>query len=295
MPCRKSSPDPNPAPVDAADMDAAVDLLLQSKRPGIFAGWGCRDCTDRLIRLAEMLEAPVATTLQGLSVFPADHPLHTGMGFGISAVPAAEHAFKDCDCMIAVGTRFGEIPTGSFGVEVPDNLIHIDIDPDVFNRNYPAKVAIAGDAGTVLDALLKAMERRGLKPFRNVGPLRGAIRTDKRKYMDEWRNERMDRVNPTVFFERLRKVMAEDAILVADDGNHTFLAAELSGIGAAPLHLPHGFQLHGLLRSGRHRRQTDEPRQTGGGHCGRRRVSHDVHGNRYGRESVGRRGVFRVS
>ena len=65
--------------------------------------------------IAEHLGAPVATTLQGLAAFPADHPLHTGMGFGPSAVPAAQNAFKNCDAMLAVGTRFAEISTGSFG------------------------------------------------------------------------------------------------------------------------------------------------------------------------------------
>ena len=74
------------------------------------------------MQLAEWLDAPVATTLQGLSVFPANHPLHAGFGFGASAVPAAQNAFRHCDCMIAIGTRFAEIATGSFGAVVPENL-----------------------------------------------------------------------------------------------------------------------------------------------------------------------------
>ena len=49
-------------------------------------------------------------------------------------VLAGEKAFKDCDCLVAIGTRFSEIPTGSFGMKVPDNLIHIDINPEVFNN-----------------------------------------------------------------------------------------------------------------------------------------------------------------
>ncbi|HAR56702.1 MAG TPA: acetolactate synthase large subunit, partial [Idiomarina baltica] len=60
---------------------------------------------QQLIDLAEYLQAPVATTLQGLSVFPHDHPLHVGFGFSASAVPAAQASFKDCDLMIAIGTR----------------------------------------------------------------------------------------------------------------------------------------------------------------------------------------------
>ena len=51
------------------------------------------------------------------------------MSFGPAAVPAATNAFEDCDCLLAIGTRFAEIATGSFGVTVPENLIHIDINP----------------------------------------------------------------------------------------------------------------------------------------------------------------------
>lgn len=58
--------------------------------------------------------------------------MHTGMGFGAHSVPAAENAFADVDSMLAVGTRFAEIPTGSFGAKVPENLIHVDINSKVF-------------------------------------------------------------------------------------------------------------------------------------------------------------------
>ena len=121
----------------------------------------------------------MATTLQGLSVFPASHPLHVGMGFGPSAVPAAERAFKDCDCLVAVGTRFGEIPTGSYAAKVPENLIHVDVNPAVFHKNYPARIAIAGDARDVLRALLEEMKSVNFQPRRKVGPLRQQIREDK--------------------------------------------------------------------------------------------------------------------
>src|SRR6201991_1773411 len=154
---------PAPAPrVEApAEISRAAEALAAAKNPCIFAGWGARDATSELIRLAEWLEAPVATTLQGLSVFPANHPLHVGFGFGGSAVPAAQNAFKACDCMIAIGTRFSEIATGSYGAEVPENLIHTDINPDVFNANFPAKVAIAGDAGAAVRQLQKELGAKG--------------------------------------------------------------------------------------------------------------------------------------
>ncbi len=214
-------------PPEPSLIEEAVAMLAAAESPGLFVGWGCRDCSGALVALAEKLEAPVSTTLQGLSVFPADHPLHTGMGFGPSAVPAAENAFKGCDCLLAVGTRFGEIPTGSFGVDPPENLIHVDINPNVFNKNFPAKTAIEGDAGLVLAAILEALEHSGFVTGRKQSDLRDRIKKDKAAYIDEWKAHRSDCVNPALFFEALRKALPDDGILVVDDGNHTFLAAEL--------------------------------------------------------------------
>jgi acetolactate synthase-1/2/3 large subunit len=226
-------PAPAPRLEAAAEITRTVDLLRETKRPAIFAGWGARDATAELVRLAEWLDAPVATTLQGLSVFPANHPLHVGFGFGASAVPAAQNAFKNCDGMIAIGTRFSEIATGSYGSEVPANLIHIDINPEVFNANHPAKVAIAGDAGAVLKQLLQEWEAKLPRRSTN-GALRDEIRKDKAAYRESWyRNDAKDIVNPARFFDALRRAMPDDGIIAIDDGNHTFLTAELM-----PIHAP---------------------------------------------------------
>ena len=107
---------PPPAFSDATAIGRAADLLLAAKQPGLFLGWGARRAQAASAAIAELLQAPVATTLQGLAAFAADHPLHAGFGFGAAAVPAARRAFAGCDCLLAVGTRFGEIATGSYGV-----------------------------------------------------------------------------------------------------------------------------------------------------------------------------------
>lgn len=213
--------------VDMEKIKAAAELLAAAKNPGMFIGWGCRDATDSCIKMAELLESPVSTTLQGLSVFPASHPLHTGMGFGPSAVPCAENAFVNCDCLLAIGTRFAEIPTGSFGVKVPDNMIHIDINPEVFNKNYPAKIAIHGDAGHVLEQIIEYLDSSDLKPQQKNSSIRKKIAEDKTEYLESWKKLKTDRVNPALFFECLRSKLKDDDIMVVDDGNHTFLAAEL--------------------------------------------------------------------
>ena len=219
-----------------ADLARAAGLLRQAKRPGIFCGWGAVDAGAELRQLAESLGAPVATTLQGLSSFPASHGMHAGFALGPAAVPASENAFRDCDCLLAVGTRFAEIPTGSYGYEPPANLIHVDINPRVFGANYPAAVALEGDARTVLAALLAALgDVPGSAARRSA--VAAQVAADKRRYREEWlAHDSKGRVNPQRFFDALRARLPDDGIVVADDGNHTFLVAELM-----PIHAPRTF------------------------------------------------------
>lgn len=219
--------DPQPAG-GAAAITAAVGLLRGAEKPGLFLGWGAHGAEALTVELAERLNTPVATSLQGLSVFPGHHPLHCGMGFGPAAVPAATAAFADCDCVLAVGVRFGEIPTGSFGLKQHWKLIHVDINPQVFNANYRADVAIEGDAAQVLQQIVQQLAKDA--PRADTG-LRAQIRRDKDRYLEEWLDHSSDeRVNPGRFFRSLRAQLADDAFVLADDGNHTFLVAELMPI-----------------------------------------------------------------
>lgn len=142
LPTFSHSPAPTLDAGTLSTIEQAAALLRQARCPGLFLGWGAVHATELSVRLAEALQAPVATTLQGLSAFPGQHPLHAGMGIGPAAVPAAENAFADCDVLLAIGTRFGEIATGSFGIKPTWELIHVDINPAVFNANYPARLSI---------------------------------------------------------------------------------------------------------------------------------------------------------
>lgn len=225
-------------PAAAADQQTLREMarqLVAARHPGLFLGWGAMAAQRELIELAEWLGAPVCTTLQGLSAFPANHPLHVGMGFGAYAVPAAEQAFAACDCLLAVGTRFSEIPTGSYSMPVPEQLLHIDINPQVFNANFPASLCLAGDAALIIPALLG--EVRALLGQPRSSSLPAQIARDKAAYLQQWlQHDSGKRVNPALFCQALRAQLADDALVVADDGNHTFLLAEL-----LPIHGPRGF------------------------------------------------------
>ena len=221
---------PFATPINQDSIQKAAEMLSQAQQPGIFVGWGARHASAPLKELAQWLASPVATTLQGLSVFPANHPLHTGMGIGISSVPACENAFKKVDCLLAIGTRFSEIPTGSYGISVPDKLIHLDINPNVFNANYPAKVCLEGDAEVLIPKLLAALKKIQKKEKNNPSLIQ-SIQKDKIAYKKEWSNHNSgQRVNPALFFKALRQQLNDDDYVVCDDGNHTFLTAELMAI-----------------------------------------------------------------
>jgi len=230
-----------PGPVEpevrcsATALEEAARLLASARSPGLFVGWGAVDAAREIGLIADRLGAPVTTTLQGLSSFPANHPLHAGFCLGRAAVPAAENAFRDCDCMLAIGARFGEIATGSYGYEPPANLIHLDINPAVFNANYPARVTLEGDSVAVLTRLLAALPEVAEALARREA-VTARIAKDKAAYLDEWlAHDSRGRVNPARFFMALRDRLESDATVVVDDGNHTFLTAELM-----PIHRPRG-------------------------------------------------------
>ena len=210
------------------NIQKAAKLLFQAKNPGIYVGWGAADATEYTVKISNILGAPVSTTLQGKASFPANHPLHTGFGFGPNAVPASQKAFNNCDAMLAIGVRFSEIATGSFGVTVPENLIHIDINKEVFDKNYPTKIRIHADATEALKLLSEELENLSNKKFRSNAALEKLIREEKKKYYLEWRKKPLeDKVSPGFFFEALTKYTDDETRFIVDDGKHTYLAAEL--------------------------------------------------------------------
>jgi len=215
--------------VDEQQIGDAVAMLAAAERPGLFVGWGAKDVTDDLVRIAEHLGAPVTTTLQGLGVFPGNHPLHAGFGFGPSAVPAGQNAFAECDVMLAIGTRFAEICTGSYGAVPPEKLIHIDINPGAIGANHPTPIGICADSRDAVPMLAEALLAG--TDAKSGGAVEAAIAKDKAAYRNEWlEHDSKGRVNPCRFFEELRVQLEDDAIVVTDDGNHTFLTAELMRI-----------------------------------------------------------------
>lgn len=208
-----------PTLIPPPDVDRAVDLLSHGRRPLIYAGLGAAHAN--LIALAERLEAPVATTFQGKGVFPESHPLALWPGYGASAPAFAQKIAASCDATLAIGCRFGEVATGTYGAPPPGKLIHIDIDPAVPGRNYPAEVAITGDAASVVAGLLEQL------PARNPdADLRAAIARGRAEARREIEAPADDGISPGMLLRALQEKLGSETIFTADSGNGTFIAVE---------------------------------------------------------------------
>jgi acetolactate synthase-1/2/3 large subunit len=216
---------PSPSPerlLDRELVERAARLLGEAARPAIYAGAGAVGGRHQLIHLAEQLGAPVMTTFQGKGVFPESHPLWLWTGIGRSAPPFVRTIVERCDCLLAVGCRFGEVATGSYGVVPPRRLIHVDIDPEVLGRNFPTELAVAADAATFLTALTGLIE--GRTP---ADGLAREIAEGHERVRQGWRDApSASRVTPERFFAALQRHCGDDTVYATDSGNGTFLAAE---------------------------------------------------------------------
>ena len=152
----RSGPDP-----DA--VKKAVDVLLQAKRPVIYAGQGIHyaKAWPQLKELAEHLGIPVSTSLEGKSAFPEDHAL--ALGSGGAAIPMTiRHFLDEADVIFGVGCSFTETAFGVQMPKAPKRVIHATLDADHINKDYESEVALVGDAALTLDAMLAEIRARGV-------------------------------------------------------------------------------------------------------------------------------------
>lgn len=210
---------PKPSP---DQMDQALAMISASKRPLLYLGVGSASAGASLVDLAERLEAPVATTIQGKGLIPEGHPLSLWCGFGPMAPPPLRSIADGCDLTLAIGCRFAEVGTGSYGLTPSGRLIHVDIDARVFGRNYGADCTIAAEAGEFVAALLRRLPQR--TPDKE---LRSAIRAGHERIQAEWvESGSSEAVSPPALLHRLQTVFGDRAAFVADSGNGMFEAME---------------------------------------------------------------------
>jgi acetolactate synthase-1/2/3 large subunit len=142
-------------PFDADAFQHALALLSDRRvRVGIYAGLGCMDHSAELVRVAEMLQAPVATSVSGKGVINECHALAVGWGYGPQATRTAEQAFKHVDLVLAIGVRFSEVSTGFYSIPPHRFLIQVDACANNLGRIVKPTVCVHADAGAFLGHLL---------------------------------------------------------------------------------------------------------------------------------------------
>jgi len=210
---------------DPDGIEAIAAALAGARRPVILAGGGCvaARAHAELRAVAELLGAPVITTMMGKGVFPEDHPLcaqHTGS----NGTHCGNHVARSADVLLAVGTRFAEQTSSSFlhGASFsipPTKVLHIDVDPREIGKNYPVEIGVVSDARTALAALRDALEeRRTFLP--DLGDYRAEVERERSRWNEMVRGRWVDgALSLSKSLATLRELMPREGIVIASAGH----------------------------------------------------------------------------
>jgi len=216
---------------DPEGVTKAVDMLLAAERPVILVGQGVRygGAAADLLKLAERLQIPVASSASGLGALPSDHPLALGL-VSRGGVYHANHATRQADVLLALGVRFDDrtssswLPGYSFTIP-PTKLIHVDIDPNEIARNYPVALGLMADVRTFLRQVLTELDTR--KNTSERAGHRQSWLAAIAGYRREWEAlvapgylDDATPINPQRAAYEIDRALPEDAILVSDIGVH---------------------------------------------------------------------------
>jgi acetolactate synthase-1/2/3 large subunit len=203
----------------------AAELILQARRPVIYAGGGILKAraAEALRALAELCEIHVVTTLMARGAFPDDHPLCLGMP-GMHGNYTAVTSMQQSDLLIALGSRFDDRVTGKVDGFAPDaKVIHVDVDPAELGKVRRPDVPIVGDCRLVIEELVAAV--RGLVEGGLAFPDRSAWKQTISGWQETYpltyqQSEPGEALKPQFVLERLRDNTPDDAVVAAGVGQH---------------------------------------------------------------------------
>lgn len=151
---------------DSNGIKQLAKILTQAKRPVIIAGGGSvhSQAGELIIKIAELLSIPVATTISGQGIMPDDHPLAIGVVGDNGFHPHAHKAVDESDTLVYLGCKMGSVSTIKWTRPSPKSnikIIQIDIDSTMLANNYKNELSIAGDVSLVLKNLYKELQNMG--------------------------------------------------------------------------------------------------------------------------------------
>jgi len=205
------------------EIAAAARALVEARRPLMHAGQGVlyAEATGELVELAELLQAPVMTTLEGKSAFPEDHPLALGSGTSVMSRPVY-HFLKEADVVLGIGTSFTK---HGMATNIPPGkaIIHATNDERDLNKNYPTDHPILGDAKLVLRQLIDATRDVLGAGNRRSSPVADEIQKIRTAWLAEWMPKLTSHDTPItpyrVIWDFMQTINARDAIVTHDSGS----------------------------------------------------------------------------
>lgn len=213
---------------DVQNIRDAAALIAQSSKPVLYVGGGVikSNAAKELMQLAELTGAPVVTTLMALGAFPDSHPQHLGMP-GMHGSVAAVTALQKADLLITLGARFDDRVTGklsSFAMNA--KVIHADIDPAEIGKNRFADVAVVGDVGRTMKALIPALQSEFKKSKPDLAPWWKQMSSLRATYPVGYNHPEDGTVSPQYVIERIGAISGPDSIYVAGVGQHQMWASQ---------------------------------------------------------------------
>lgn len=199
----------------AQDLRRAADILNRGEKVAMLVGAGAWDAPDDVLAVAEALQAGFAKALLAKAVLPDDLPCSTGQ-IGLLGTKASWQLMRECDTLLLIGSTF---PYSEFlPREGQAKCVQIDIDPTMLSLRYPADVALVGDAGATLKALLPLLARKPRGAWRET-----VERNVAAMWEEEDRKAHIDAkpLNPELFFWDLSERLPPDAVITADTGMST--------------------------------------------------------------------------
>ena len=201
------------------DMDQALEMIREAKKPFIFVGGGCViSGADQEVReLAHRIQAPVCDTLMGKGTFPGEDPLYTGM-VGMHGTKTSDLGVTECDLLIVLGARFSDRVTGNTKTFAHNaKILQIDVDAAEINKNIQTDASVIGDIKEILKRVNHLLEQQEHTEWMQQ------ISEFKEKYPLTYKKEGLS--GPFVM-EKIYRQTKGDAIIVTEVGQHQMWAAQ---------------------------------------------------------------------
>jgi len=202
----------------------ASELLAKAERPLILAGGGVisSGASEEIVKMSDLLMAPVATTFMGKGAFPETHPLSLG-SIGMHGNPAANRLMGEADVLLAVGTRFSDRATANLDTFAPNaKKIHLEIDNAEINKNIEVDVPIVADAKVSMKMLLAATKEKLQKGEGTAWTKRVK---EAKEQLSPLLKDRPKDVVPKHLLMALRELLPENGIITTEVGQNQMWSA----------------------------------------------------------------------